>query len=202
MSTSTPLPGPDDLTRLLNLMLQGDQAAGDRAMDALYATLRPVARNRMRGERAGHLLETRALINEAMLRLFGSARLTVRNRQHFYALACRTMRRVLIDQGRRHEPIFDELDEAMAGLQRRDAAVVVDVDRILARFAELDPKGSQAFSLRLGLGMTADEAAEAMGCSTPSVNRYLQRARVWLCRELSPLLEPAAAAAPRAHGSH
>jgi RNA polymerase sigma factor (TIGR02999 family) len=201
MSTSASIPGPEDLTRLLNLMLRGDQAAGDQAMDALYGTLRRVASNRMRGERAGHLLETRALVNEAMLRLFGSQRLTVRNRQHFYALACLTMRRVLIDRGRRGEPVFDALDGAMADLQRRDAAVAVDFDRILGRLADLDPQASQTFALRVGLGMTADEAADEMGCSTPSVNRYLQRARVWLFKELLPYLDAMPARSPRPDGS-
>jgi RNA polymerase sigma factor (TIGR02999 family) len=144
----------------------------------------------MRSERPGHLLETKALINEAMVRLFGSKGLTVRNRQHFFALACVTMKRVLIDMGRRHEPEFAALTEAMASIDGGDGATSVDLDRILGRFQSLDPLASRAFTLRVALGMTAEEAAEDMQVATPTVNRYMKRARTWLYKELKPYLDP------------
>jgi RNA polymerase sigma-70 factor, ECF subfamily len=188
MPSHQALPGPVDLTRLLTLMLDGDAVAGERAMDALYDALRRVASRRMRSERPGHLLETRALINEALVRLFGARHLTIRNRQHFFALVCLTMKRVLLDAGRRDDPAFACLDEAIARHQR-DEERVVDLERMLTRLTDLDPQGSQVFRLRVGLGMTADEAALELDLSTATVNRAMRRARTWLQKELRPYLD-------------
>lgn len=176
-----------NLTHLLNRMLRGDQEAGDRALAELHAVLRRAASNRLRRERPDHLLETGGLVNEALLRLFGTASVTVRNRQHFVALVCLLMKRVLIDLGRRKDPVFAVLDESMAAADSRDKERFLAVEQVLARFERLDPESHEAFRLKTATGMTADEVAETLGCATVTVHRRLRRARTWLFKELSDL---------------
>jgi len=182
------LPSRPDLTTLLNRMLLGDPEAGNLAMDEMYACLRRVASSKLRRERSDHLLQTTALVNEAMARLFGTKAVTVQNRQHFFALACLLMRRTLIEYGRRHDPIFASLEESMAAVSMPDRERMLGMERILARFSELDPRAYRAFQLKVGAGMTGDEVAEEMQCGRATVNRDLQRARVWIYKELLPYI--------------
>lgn len=179
---------PAHLTTLLNQMLAGDLQAGNEAMDAVYAALKRIASSRLRRERPGHILDTRALVNEAILRLFGSRAVTLRNRQHFFALVCLLMKRILIEGGRKKEPVFTSLEESMAVLETSDRERILTIDRILERFGTLDPTAYKAIELQLGAGMTLEEMAEEMSCSTGTVNRSLRRARAWLYKELTPLV--------------
>jgi RNA polymerase sigma factor (TIGR02999 family) len=177
-----------DLTRLLNRMFQGDRAAGDAAMQALYTQLNRIARGRMRREAPGHILDTGALVNEAMLRLFGTSLLTVQNRQHFLALACLLMKRVLIDHGRRKSFEFTAIEDSMAVMDTPDRERMIAFDRMFQELAVLDPAGLQAIQLKVGAGMTSDEIAHQMAISVPTVNRALKRARIWLLKELGPFV--------------
>lgn len=182
------LPDQTGLTALLNRMLQGDGDAGNAAMDAMYASLRRVASAKLRRERQGHILQTTALVNESMVRLFGTKVITIQNRRHFFALACLLMKRTLIDWGRRGDPVLACLEDSMAGADAPDRERLVGMERILARFAELDPPAYRAFQFKIGAGMTFEEIADEMQISTASANRYLRRARLWMYKELLPYL--------------
>jgi RNA polymerase sigma-70 factor (ECF subfamily) len=175
---------PANLTVLLNKMLDGDEQAGNQAMDAVYSALKRIASNRLRGERQGHILDTGALVNEAVLRLFGARALTLANRQHFFALVCLLMKRILIDAGRKKEPVFIVLEESMSVLEAGDRERLYAVDRVLERFSELDPPAFKAIKLQIGAGMTLEEIAVELSCSTGTVTRALRRARAWLHKEL------------------
>ena len=177
-----------DLTSLLNRMLRGDQYAGEQAMDALYGSLRRAASAKLRRERKDHILDTGALVNEAMVRLFGTKAVTVQNRKHFFALLCLLMKRVLIDFGRRKDPVFACLEDSMAMVDAPDREQLLAIDRILERFRRLDPEGYRTFQLKVGTGMTADEVAESLSCSVGTVNRHLRRARIWMYKEMEPLM--------------
>jgi RNA polymerase sigma factor (TIGR02999 family) len=179
---------PDDLsnlTGLLNRMLQGDSAAGDAALEALYPKLQKIASAKLRRERPDHLLETRALVHEAILRLFGGRSVTVQNRKHFVALVCLLMKRILIDVGRRHDPVFLCLEESTSSVEAPDHARLIALDRVLSRFKDLDPDAYRAFQLKAGAGMTTEEVADALECSTGTAKRRLTRARTWLHKELT-----------------
>lgn len=157
-------------------------------MDALYDALRAVASDKLRRERKGHILQTTAVVHDAMVRLFGTRDLTVNNRQHFFALACLLMRRTLIEQGRRKSPVFTELDEAMAQATSIDREKILGIERIVTRFAESDPQAHRAFRLKIGAGMSGSEVAGEMQCSRATVNRHLARAHAWFQQELRPYL--------------
>lgn len=157
-------------------------------MDVLYSALRAVASDKLRRERRGHILQTTAVVHDAMVRLFGTRNLTVNSRQHFFALACLLMRRTLIEQGRRKSAVFTALDDAMAQAASMDRVRIIGMERVLARFSEADPEAHQAFQLKIGAGLSGEEVAAEMRCSRATVNRHLARAHNWFQRELLPYL--------------
>lgn len=179
---------PPDLTGLLNRMLRGDQDAGDLAMDVLYARIQRIASARLRRERPDHVLDTRALVNEAIVRLLGTGAVAIQNRQHFLALICLLMKRILIDAGRRKTPVFACLEESMARLDTPDRERVLTIDRAIERFRALDQDAYQVFELKVGAGMTAEEVADTLACSVGTVNRRFRRARTWMYKEMTPLV--------------
>lgn len=153
-------------------------------------TLECSASAKLRRERKDHILDTGALVNETMVRLFGTKSVTVQNRRHFFALVCLLMKRVLIDFGRRKDPVFSCLEDSMALVDAPDREQLLAIDRILERFSQLDPEGYKAFQLKVGTGMTAEEVAESLSCSVGTVNRHLRRARTWMYKEMGPLMTP------------
>jgi RNA polymerase sigma-70 factor, ECF subfamily len=175
-----------DLTLLLNRMRQGDRDAGNEAVAIVYGELHRIASREMRREREGHLFQTTALVNEAYLRLLGSRAVEIQNRAHFFALASKQMRRILIDHARSE------------GAQRRGGrAVRLDLDRIalpaegrsvnlllldesLKDLERIDPRAAQVVELRYFGGYTDQEAAEALGASLSTVRRDWEFARSWL----------------------
>lgn len=181
-------PTRPELTGLLNRMFQGDQAAGDEALGAIYTSLRRIASARLRRERPGHLLDTRALVNEALVRLFGTRNVSVKNRQHFLALSCLLMKRVLTDFGRKKEPVYEVLEETMSALDSSRREEILSIDLILDRFGKLDPPAYQVLQLKVGAGMTSEEIAADLAVSVGTVNRALRRAREWMFKELGPLV--------------
>jgi RNA polymerase sigma factor (sigma-70 family) len=99
------------------------------------------------------------------------------------------MKRILIEAGRRKEPAFISLQESMAVLETKDRDRLLTIERILDSFRVLDPSASRALELKIGAGMTSEEIAHEMSCSVGTVNRGLKRARIWLFKELRPLVE-------------
>lgn len=180
-----------DVSRLLDAYSAGDREVLDELLTLLYEELRRLARARMRGERAGHTLQTTALVNEAYLKLVRLDRIEYRNRAHFFAIAARAMRNVLVDHAERR------------GAQKRGGdwvAVALEEDRLaepgpsvdllafeqaLARLEALEPRHARVVECRLLAGMSIDETAEALEVSAATVSRDWALARAWLNRELA-----------------
>ena len=102
------------------------------------------------------------------------------------------MKRILIDAGRRNEPVFSRLDESMARLDAPDRDRLLTIDPALGRFT-LDPDAYRVFEPKVGAGMTAEEVGGEIACSIGTVNRRLRRARTWMVKELTPLMSRAPA---------
>ncbi len=172
------------ITRLLSAWRGGDEEALDALTPLVYRELHRLARGYMRREPVGHILQTTALVNEAFLRLAG-ADVGFRDREHFFALAARVMRRVLVDSARRR--IADKrggdataltLDEEhMTPLTYGGLLELDDALRSLGRF---EPRQSQMVELRYFGGMTAAEISSYLEVSTATVERDLRAARAWL----------------------
>jgi RNA polymerase sigma-70 factor, ECF subfamily len=175
---------------LLTAVRSGDDAAVNRLMPAVYEELRRLAKRHMAGQRRGHTLQTADLVNEAYLKLVNVQETGWKDRIHFFAVASRAMRSVLVDYARRRSyakrggnPIRVSLSEADQ-ISGEKSAEVIAVDEALSRLAALDLRKSQIVELRYFGGLSVEESAELMSLSPSTVKREWRRAKAWLYREL------------------
>ncbi|MGH9411116.1 MAG: ECF-type sigma factor [Vicinamibacterales bacterium] len=158
---------------------------------ALYAELRRLAHHYMRGERAGHILQTTALVNEAYIKLASLHRTVWRDREHFMAMAATAMRRVLVDEARARSREKRGGRVVLTSLDNQDAAAPdsgVDVealDTALDVLAQLDARQAQIVELRFFAGLTTEETAQALDISPATVGREWTSARAWLHHQLT-----------------
>jgi len=183
-------PPLDDLTRLLVAWSHGEPGALDRLVPLVYGQLRRQARLQLRHERAGHTLQPTALVHEAFLRLVGQSRAQWQNREQFFAVAARAMRRVLVDHARARAAAkrgdgrtLIALDEA-PDPAAPPAVDVLALDQTLDRLAAIDLRQARVVELRYFAGLSAPETAAALEVSLATVNRDWAMARAWLFREL------------------
>ena len=177
------------IAQLLADWAKRDPAAREQLVPIVYDELRRLAHHYMRGERAGHTLQTTALVNEVYLRLAGIDGLRWRDRAHFFAMAATLMRRVLVDYARQRGRekrgagiSVTSLDENAVAAQ--PAVDIVALDEALARLAAVDPQQSRVVELRFFAGLSVDETAEALGISPATVKRDWATAKLWLYNEL------------------
>jgi len=178
-------------TTLLLAWGRGDESALDQLIPLVHDELRRLARRHMAGERVGHTLQATALVNEAYLRLIEVNQVRWQNRAHFFAMASRVMRRILVDAARARgyqkrgggAPTVS-LDEALlvSGEPRQDLIALDDALNALAAF---DLRKSQVVEMRFFGGLSVEETAEALHVSADTVMRDWRLAKVWLVRELS-----------------
>jgi len=170
----------------------GDKSAEAALMDLVYGELRRIASSFMRRERAGHSLQTSALVNEAYLRLAGRQANQLKNRSLFFTAAARAMRRVLIEHARRRQAakrdggLRVDLESAIV-VEQTGSLQLIELDSALERLAEFDPRQAQIVELRFFAGLSVEETAEATGLSPRTVKRDWQVARAWLKGEMERL---------------
>ena len=160
-------------------------------MPLIYQELKQLARGYLGGERPDHTLQPTALIHEAYLRLADQHLPQWQNRTHFYGIAARVMRQILVDHARRHQASkrgSDQqrvsLDEAIVFTEDR-AADVVALDDALKELATFDERKCRVIELRFFGGLSLEETAEALGISVATVGRELRLASAWLHRQMS-----------------
>jgi RNA polymerase sigma factor (TIGR02999 family) len=182
----------NDITQLLLAWGDGDKMALERLMPLVYDELRRIAAKYMRGQRAGHTLQTTALVNEAYLRLIDSSRVNWQNRTHFFAISAQLMRRVLVDFARAKnslkrggERIQITLDERIKAVSDERETDLVALDEALQALAELNERQAQIVELRYFGGLTEEEIAETLNVSTRTVRRDWSIARAWLFRKMN-----------------
>ena len=178
-----------EITTLLALWNDGDRTALERLAPIVYQELHRLAGIYMRSERSDHPLQTTALVNEAYLRLHKTKGVRWQNRAHFYAVAARAMRNILVDvararqQQKRDGGLRVELCEALTVGAERSADVIA-LDDALMTLAKLDQRQCQIVELRFFGGLTELEIAEALHVSPRTVSGEWRVARSWLLREL------------------
>lgn len=184
-------PGVEPITQLLIAANHGDAAARQRLWDVVYARLRQLARARLQGERPNHTLSTTALVHEAYLQLdLVVDRINTSDRNHFFALACKIMRQILIENARQHKAIKRKAIRADLVTGIPDAAPltpredVLTLDSALRQLESLDPDLGRVVECRFFGGLTTRETAEVMGVSSRTVERHWIRARTYLYRAL------------------
>jgi RNA polymerase sigma factor (TIGR02999 family) len=181
-------PNPE-ISTLLASWRSGDQSALDRLLPIIYDELHRIASRQRRGERDDHTLDTTALLHEAYLRLVGTNVEWV-DRQHFFAVAARTMRRVLVDHARSHGrakrsggAVKVSLDHQQLAAEARPADLI-DLDEAMQRLSALDERKGRVVELHYFGGLSYDEIAAVTEVSPATVHRELRMARAWLAREL------------------
>jgi len=180
---------PGDITTLLGRWSDGDGSAFDALVPLIYDECRRIAARQLRQERGDHTLDPTALVHELYLRLVDQRRASWANRAHFFGIAARLMRRILVDHARaKHtakrggSATFVSL--AAATDEASDIADVLAIDEALERLADIDPDQVRIVEMRLFAGLTVDETAHVLGRSPRTVKREWQLARAWLFREL------------------
>jgi RNA polymerase sigma factor (TIGR02999 family) len=181
-----------ELTNLLVEWGKGSEPALERLLPYVYDELRTIARSYLRRERSGHTVQTGTLVHEAFVRLIEGQQVPWEGRAHFFGIAARLMRQILVDHARARdaakrgagEPAAP-IDTALAvAVQAMDVSVVA-LDRALDRLAAIDSTQARVVELRFFGGLTVEETAEAMGISTGTVKREWSMARAWLRRAMT-----------------
>lgn len=177
-----------DITALLKDWSGGDRGALERLMQVVYSELRRLAASQLRAERPDHTLQPTALVHEAYLRLAQQRSVAWANRGHFFRIAARIMRRILVDHARRRRALkrgSEPLRLATAGVEPIDRAPeLVALDAALNSLETVDPEQARIVELRFFGGLSVEEVAEATGVSTATVKREWRTARAWLQREI------------------
>ena len=191
---------PEDITELLHRFQAGDEDAQTQLIDAVHGELRVIAARYMRREKSDHTLQPTALVNEAYIKLVDLKTANWQDRAHFYAVASRVMRRILVDHARKH--IAGKRGGGIELLPLNEAIVftpgrsgqIVRLDDALTRLADTDDRASKVIELRFFGGMSVEECAEVLGISPRTVRREWMFARAWLRAEFGLGQEEKAAA--------
>ena len=184
-------PQAAQVTGLLIAWGAGDESAFDQLVPLVHAELRRLAHRQMGRERAGHTLQTTALVNEAYLRLIDVSQVKWQDRAHFFAMSARLMRRILVDHARARQSRKRggttrrvSLEDAHVVSQERSADLVA-LDDALQALAAVDARKCQVVELRYFGGLSIEESAEALQVSPETIQRDWRLAKAWLQRELS-----------------
>jgi RNA polymerase sigma-70 factor, ECF subfamily len=180
--------GGNDLTRLLSRLGTGDRTAESELIEIVFPQLRRLAGHYMRSERSDHTLQPTALVNEAYLRLVKIQDISLKDRAHFFGLAAKLMRQILVDHARARNaekrPRAEiSLDEELTFSHEKSSAVLA-LDEALSRLASRDVRMSRVVELKFFGGLTFDQIAQVLEVSEKTAKRDWQLARAWLRREI------------------
>ena len=179
------------ITQMLVDWSEGDRAALDQLTPLVYGELHRLAHHYMNRERAGHTLQTSALVNEAFMRLVDQRNVRWNSRAHFFAIAAQMMRRILVDYARSHlyakrgaGAVHVSLDQVGLAAQEPTAEVTA-LDEALTALAAIDPQQARVVELRFFGGLTIKETSEVMKISVDMVKREWSTAKAWLFRAMT-----------------
>jgi RNA polymerase sigma factor (TIGR02999 family) len=187
-------PAPPEITRILHEWQGGSREALDRLIPLVYDELHTLASRQLAREWRHNRLQTTVVVNEAYMKLFGQREVDWQNRGHFFAIAAKVMRRVLVDHARRElrekhggGSIRVELDDAASSATAApvDAVDALALDRALQDLEQLDPDQARIVELRFFGGLTIEETAAALAISPATVKREWAMAKGWLFRALT-----------------
>lgn len=180
----------NEVTHILNTAGQNDARAANELLSLVYEELRRLAAAKMASESPGQTLQATALVHEAWLRLTNDEQRKWNDRTHFFAAAAEAMRRILVDNARRKRAERHGGNHQRTQMPEIACPVPGNEDQILAvnealeKFAAQDQQKSELVKLRYFVGMTIEEAAEALGISAPTAKRHWAYARAWLAEEM------------------
>ncbi len=180
-----------DVTRILTAIEQGDAKAANELLPLVYEELRRLSARKMSQESPGQTLQATALVHEAYLRLVGSEDRHWSGRAHFFAAAAEAMRRILIENARRKQRLKRAAPQQRVDLGDAYIAIeepsedLVALDEALVKLADEDSTKAELVKLRYFAGLTIEQAAQMLGISRATADRYWSYARAWLFHEIS-----------------
>jgi len=180
-----------EITQLLQNWNNGNEEAKEQLLPFVYEELKRQARFLMSKERSNHTLQPTALVHEAFLKLSEQSGIDWKNRSHFYGIASRLMRQILVDHARLHaaakrgsKPIHFSLDDVQIPVEQR-ADSILALDEVLEKLEKLDEQQAKLVEMKFFGGLNNQEIAENLGISERTAGREWQAARLWLYRELN-----------------
>jgi RNA polymerase sigma factor (TIGR02999 family) len=180
-----------DVTALLAGWSRGDRTALDQLLPLVYGELRRIAARQLRKERVGHTLQPTALVHEVYIRIVDQRQVDWQNRAHFFGVAAKVMRRILVDHARRDRAAkrgggvpFVSIDDAR-DVSAPNAIPVLVLDHALDRLERVDPELAKIVELRAFGGLTIEEAAHVLQVSPSTAKRDWRTAKAWITRELA-----------------
>ncbi|HQZ83531.1 MAG TPA: sigma-70 family RNA polymerase sigma factor [Pyrinomonadaceae bacterium] len=180
-----------EITQMLHDWNRGDESASERLLPYVYDELKRQARRLMSRERANHTLQPTALVHEAFVRLAKQGGVEWQNRSHFYGIASRLMRQILIDHARQHgaakrgsAKVHFSLDDVAIPVETR-AGSILALDEALERLEAVDERQAKVVEMRFFGGLSNTEIAEALDISERTVQRSWSVAKLWLYREMT-----------------
>jgi len=187
---TTQYPAVGDISTLLHAWSGGNGSALEMLTPIVYDELHRLARHYMRGERAGHSLQSTELVNEAYMRLVDYKRMHWQDRAHFFAVSAQLMRRILVEHARRHNPkrgggVEHVSLEAVASVDASRTTDLVALDDAMNALARLDPRKVQVVEMRFFGGLSVEETAVVLHVSEVTVKREWRAAKLWLYRKLT-----------------
>ncbi len=180
-----------DITLILERVEKGDSKAAGELLPLVYDELRRLAAHRLAGEAPGQTLQPTALVHEAWLKLSGTENRNWNGREHFFAAAAEAMRRILVDRARRRLAAKRGAGEAHLDADDLDIPAPVPDDQLLAvndaltKFTTIDNRKAELVKLRYFMGMTFEEAAQALNIAVPTAKQWWSYARAWLRVEIA-----------------
>jgi RNA polymerase sigma factor (TIGR02999 family) len=180
-----------NVTRILNAIERGDVKATDELLPVVYEELRLLAAQKLSRELPGQTLQATALVHEAYLRLLGDQEQTWQNRGHFFAAAAEAMRRILIENARRKRRLKHGGDHQKVDLEEAEVTIagpsddILALDEALEKLAKADKVKAELVKLRFFAGLTNEQAAQVLGISHNTADRYWAYARSWLHLEIT-----------------
>ncbi len=176
------MPEPGEITSLLRRLRSGDRAAADLLVEKAYPELHRIAEAHFRHERAGHVLQPTALVNEAWQKFVALDAVELSDRVHFLSLCSRLMRQILVDHARRratHERVVGSMR-----VDDRGEENTLDLDLALSKLEEAQPRAARVVELRYFGGLSTEEIAQCLDVSLATVKRDWLAARAWLYSQL------------------
>ena len=181
----------NEVTRIINAIEQGDPEATEKLLPLVYEELRVLAAQKMAQEKPGQTLQATALVHEAYIRLVGAEAGNWKGRTHFFAAAAEAMRRILIENARRKKRLRHGGDKQRVEMQDADLTIdapcdeLIALDEALTKLGEEDPAKADLVKLRYFAGLTLEQAAEMLGISRATADRYWSYARAWLFDQIN-----------------
>lgn len=179
------------LTLLLNEYSNGDGLALERILPLVYDELRTISSKYLRDEYRKHTLQTTELVHEAYIKLIGDEKLSWENRAHFFGIAARSMRQILVDYARKRKAVKRGLGETKLSLDKAEFLLsdseeqIINLDDALEKLEQIDERASKIVELRFFSGLSIEETSNMLNVSAATVKRDWNFAKAWLYREIN-----------------